>query len=564
MSTTRPAIIQGDRSILLEVDHPGYEEARAILARFAEIEKSPEHVHTYRVSDLALWNAAAAGLSADEVIQGLRVISRFELPSILEHEIRDLMNRHGICSLHDHPHDLAQLRLAVRDEFVRDRLAADSKAGPILRPCPGGFLLDTVHRGLVKQFLLGLGYPVTDNAGLVPGEPLPVALRSDTFTPYAYQRAAVDAFVASGSHGVIVLPCGAGKTVVAMMAMAELGVRTLVLTSGREAASQWKREFLSKTSLADEDVGLYQSTRKDVGRVTVTTYSMLARKGGNGPTKHTHFDRLAKEAWGLVVYDEVHLLPAPVFRLTADLQARRRLGLTATLVREDNRQGDVFALIGPMRYDVPWRELEASGHISSATCFEVRVALPESLRLPYAQASAREHPRIAGENPAKLEALRALAERHEGDRILVIGSYLEPLASAGKLIGAPVLTGDTPHAKREEAFSQFRSGAIRRLVLSRVGNFAIDLPDANVLVQLSGTMGSRQEEAQRLGRVLRPKPGGSTFYSLVTRDTVEQANALHRQLFLTEQGYRYFIEDWAAEDDDRGEEDEEQGGRVLH
>lgn len=544
MSSERAAIVQGDRSVLVEVDHPAYEAARAALARFAEIEKSPEHVHTYRLSDLALWNAAGAGASADEIITSLRAISRFELPSLVEHEIRDRIARWGVCTLHDHPSDRAQLRLAVREPFVRERLAADRKLGPMLRSCPDGFFVDTMHRGAIKRSLLELGYPVHDRAHLVPGAPLPLSVRTDVFTPYSYQRESVRAFVESGSHGVVVLPCGAGKTVVAMLAMAELGVRTLIVTTGREAAHQWKREIIGKTTLGEGDVALYAADRKDVGSITVTSYSMLAKKGGEGPTKHSHFDRLATEPWGLVVYDEVHLLPAPVFRLTAELQARRRLGLTATLVREDGREGDVFALIGPKRFDVPWRELEKSGHIAAASCFEIRLPLPEGLRVPYASAERREQPRIAGENPLKLTLLAELAERHAGDRVLVLGSYLEPLAAAGSLLGAPVITGETPHDVRERAYRDFRGGAIRRLVLSRVGNFAIDLPEANVLVQLSGTMGSRQEEAQRLGRVLRPKPGGATFYTLVTRDTVEQENALHRQLFLTEQGYRYFVEDW--------------------
>jgi DNA excision repair protein ERCC-3 len=544
VSHERAAIVQGDRSVLVEVDHPAYEDARAVLARFAEIEKSPEHVHTYRLSDLALWNAASAGATADEIVRGLRAISRFELPSLVVHEIRDRMERYGVCSLHDHPNDAAQLRLAVREPFVRERLAVERRIGPFLRPCPDGFFVDTMHRGLVKRALLELGYPVSDRAHLVPGAPLPLTIREDVFTPYPYQRASVRAFVDSGAHGVVVLACGAGKTVVAMLAMASLGVRTLVITTGREASHQWRREMIAKTSLSLDDVAIYAADRKDVGPVTITSYSMLAKKGGSGPTKHAHFDRLANEPWGLVVYDEVHLLPAPVFRLTAELQARRRLGLTATLVREDGREGDVFALIGPKRFDVPWRELEKSGHIASASCFEVRLPLPEALRLPYANAEPREQPRIAGENPLKLTLLAELAERHAGDRMLVLGSYLDPLGAAGRVLGAPVITGETPHEQRERAYHEFRTGSIRRLVLSRVGNFAIDLPDANVLVQLSGTMGSRQEEAQRLGRVLRPKPGGATFYTLVTRDTVEQENALHRQLFLTEQGYRYFIEDW--------------------
>lgn len=548
--------MQGDRSVLVEVDHPDYERARDVLVRVAEIEKSPEHVHTYRLSDLALWNAAAAGARADEVIAGLRSISRFEVPPHVEHEVRDRMGRHGVCSLHDFKPDPARLRLAVKDDFVRQRLAGDRKTKDMLSPCPDGFLLRTIHRGAVKQALLGLGYPVTDLAGMMPGAPLEIALRRDVFSPYGYQDAAASAFVGSGGHGVVVLACGGGKTIVALLTMHAIGTRTLVLTAGREACAQWRREILGKTRLPPEEVGVYDSAQKTVAPVTITTYSMLTQKGGDGPTRHRHFDALAREPWGLVVYDEVHLLPAPVFRLTAELQARKRLGLTATLVREDGREGDVFALIGPKRYDVPWRELEASGHIAAATCIELRVPLAADLRLPYASAERREQPRIAGENPVKLLALGEIAARHEGDRVLVMGSYLDPLTAAGELLGMPVVTGETPHAERERAYADFRAGRVRRLALSRVGNFAIDLPEANVLIQLSGTMGSRQEEAQRLGRVLRPKPGGATFYTLVTRDTVEQENALHRQLFLTEQGYRYFIEDF------RGEDDAER--RVLH
>jgi DNA excision repair protein ERCC-3 len=547
MQPERAAIVQGDRSVLVEIAHPGYERAREALARFAEIEKSPEHVHTYRISDLSLWNAAAAGMSADEILAALRAISRFELPSHLEHEVRDSLARYGVCSLHALRDDPARLRLSVGDGFVRDRLAGDKRVAELISPCPDGFLLPIGKRGAIKQALLRLGYPVIDQAGLHEGAPLRVALRAERFTPYEYQREAARAFGAGAGHGVVVLPCGAGKTVVAMVVMQALGTRTLVLTTGREACSQWRRELLHKTELGEQQVAVYESGQPRVAEVTVATYSMVARKGGSGPTGHPHFDRLASEPWGLVVYDEVHLLPAPVFRLTAELQARRRLGLTATLVREDGREGDVFALIGPKRYDVPWRELEASGHIAAASCFELRVPLPESMRAAYAAAETREQPRIAAENPLKLRALQDLAERHGGDRLLVLGTYLESLSTAAKLLGAPLITGETPHVERERCYAAFRRGELRRLVLSRVGNFAIDLPEANVLVQLSGTMASRQEEAQRLGRVLRPKPGGALFYSLVTRDTVDQQHALHRQLFLTEQGYRYYIEDFSIE-----------------
>ncbi|MFW5876269.1 MAG: DNA repair helicase XPB [Myxococcota bacterium] len=538
----RAAIVQGDRSVLVEVDHPAHDRARAALLRFAEIEKSPEHVHTYRITDLSLWNAASAGLEADDVVGDLLAISRFEVPSHVLREIRDVMGRHGICSLHDVSGDPSRLRLAVRNGHVRERIAADRKASEVLSPCPDGFLLPPVHRGTVKQRLLRIGYPVEDQAGVVPGAPLDVGLRTDVFEPYAFQERAADAFLDAGSHGVVVLPCGAGKTIVAMLAMARVGVRTLVICSSREACAQWRRELLHKTTLGPEQVALYDAKR-DVPPVALTTYAMLGRRGGEGPTRHVHFDRLAAEPWGLLVYDEVHLLPAPVFRLTAELQARRRLGLTATLVREDGRAPDVFALIGPKRHDVPWRELEASGHIAEATCREVRVPLDPSLLGAYGAAPRREQPRIAAENPLKLGAVESVVRRHPGGRLLVLGSYVASLEAAARRIGAPVVTGATPHHQREELYEAFRRGEIRRLALSRVGNFSLDLPEADVLVQLTGTMGSRQEEAQRLGRILRPKPGGATFYTLVTRDTVEQELALHRQLFLTEQGYRYEIED---------------------
>jgi DNA excision repair protein ERCC-3 len=544
VTDARPAIIQGDRSVLLEVDHPDYEAARQVLVQCAELEKSPEHVHTYRLGDLALWNAAAAGVTVEQVMDGLGRITRYPIPPSVEHEIRDRMARHGICALHDVRDDPTVLRLSVSDAFVRQRLGADKHCAPFLRPCPDGFLVPIAHRGSVKQALLKVGYPVADRAGLLEGSKLLIELRTDRFTPYRYQEAAVRAFVDAGSHGVVVLPCGAGKTVVGIMAAALLGTWTLVIATGREACAQWRREMLNRTSLGPDDVGVYDSASRQVTPVTLTTYSMLSRRGGAGTTGHVHFDALAGHPWGLVIYDEVHLLPAPVFRLTAELQARRRLGLTATLVREDGRAGDVFALVGPKRHDVPWRELEASGHIAAATCYETRVALPDSLRTAYVTADAREQPRIAAENPSKLRALREIADRHEGDRTLVVGTYLESLKAAARMLESRIITGETSHHERERAYDDFRTGRIRRLVLSRVGNFSLDLPEANVLIQLSGTMGSRQEEAQRLGRVLRPKPGGASFYSIVTRDTVEQEQALHRQLFLTEQGYRYYIEDF--------------------
>jgi len=537
-----PAIIQGDRTVLLEVDHARYEEGRDILSRFAELERSPEHVHTYRLSALALWNAAALGVTTDEVLGGLGAISRFALPGHVEHEIRDLMARHGVCRLVD-GRDPKTLVLRVASDEVRLRLTRAPKLAALATPAGDHFEVPVAHRGALKRGLLAVGYPVDDVAGLVDGEPLTVPVKHETFTPYSYQTAAVHAFEATG-HGVIVLPCGAGKTVIGILAMAALGTRTLVLTSSREAAVQWRREILARTWLSGDAVAVYEGARgAAIAPVTIATYSMVSKKAGTGATGYAHFDRLAAEPWGLIIYDEVHLVPAPIFRLTAELQARRRLGLTATLVREDGREIEVFALIGPKRYEVGWRALEQTGHIAAATCFEVRVAMPAAVTASYAIAPPREQPRIAAENPAKLTTMAALVERHLGERILIMGTYLEPLRDAAGRLGAPLITGDSPHRERETAYAAFRSGQTRILVLSRVGNFAIDLPEASVLIQISGTMGSRQEEAQRLGRILRPKPGGASFYTIVSRHSCEEELALHRQLFLTEQGYRFFIED---------------------
>jgi DNA excision repair protein ERCC-3 len=566
VATDRPAVVQGDRTVLLEVEHPGYAHARDVLARFAELERSPEHVHTYRLSALALWNAAAQGVTADEVVTGLASISRFELPGHVEHEIRDVLSRHGVCRIDDGPEPGA-LWLTVTDELLCRRIERDVKLAALVRRDPRGdgaagasvpmsgrrglpsaaggarFALAAIDRGPVKRALLGIGYPVDDVAGLVDGAPLAVRARRDVFTPYSYQTAAAQAFVASG-HGVIVLPCGAGKTIVGLLAIEALATRTLILTSNREAAAQWRRELLAKAELAPDQVAIYDGARTPrIGAITIATYAMIGKRGGSGPTGHTHFDRLGGEPWGLVIYDEVHLVPAPVFQLSAQLQARRRLGLTATLVREDGRQTDVFALIGPKRFEVGWRLLEHSGHIAAATCYEVRVAMSPARSAAYALAEPRERPRIAAGNTTKLAAMAALVERHAGERIIVMGTYLEPLREAARRLDAPLVSGATPHRERERIYAGFRAGETRTLVLSRVGNFAIDLPEASVLIQLSGTMGSRQEEAQRLGRILRPKPGGASFYTIVSRHTLEEDLALHRQLFLTEQGYRFFIED---------------------
>ncbi|MFO0888647.1 MAG: DNA repair helicase XPB [Isosphaeraceae bacterium] len=549
-----PLIVQGDRTILLEVDNPLHAEARDAIAPFAELEKSPEHIHTYRLTPLSLWNAAAAGMAAEEMIEGLETYSKFPLPPNLPADLRDLVSRYGRVRLERID---GELRLVTKDQPLLEELARQRGVRDLLgqRVDPTSFAIDDLHRGMLKQALISVGYPAEDLAGYTQGTNLAVDLREQTrggqrFQVRDYQRGAVDAFHAGGDvkggSGVIVLPCGAGKTIVGLAALATLKTETLVLTTSTTAVEQWRREILDKTDLGDEQVTTYTGDSKAIGPVTLATYQIVTyrpKKDGDFP----HFGLFNRRDWGLIIYDEVHLLPAPVFRITADIQARRRLGLTATLVREDHREEDVFSLIGPKKYDVPWRVLESRGWIAEAQCHEIRMGLPPNSRMDYALAEWRDKFRLASENPVKEDLVKLLLDRHDGpdDRVLVIGQYIKQLRRIAERFGLPLIMGSTPNSEREELYGRFRDGAIRRLVLSKVGNFAIDLPDANVMIQVSGTFGSRQEEAQRLGRILRPKEGEkpATFYTLVTRDTREMDFAHHRQLFLTEQGYSYEIVD---------------------
>ena len=543
-------IVQSDRSVLLEVDHPAAAAARAAIAPFAELEKSPEHVHTYRLTPLALWNARAAGLDAEQVTQALVEHSRYPVPPGLLADLADTMGRYGRLALEADGD--GRLVLVAGDAAVLVEVARSKQAGPLLgrRLGPDRFEVPAAERGRLKQALLGLGWPADDRAGYADGAPLPLALRdrdARTGQPFAlrrYQQEAVDAFAAAGS-GVIVLPCGAGKTLVGLGAMAAVGARALVLVTSTLASRQWRDELLARTTLGPEQVGEYSGARKDVAPVTVATYQVLAtRRGG----RHAHLDLLGRADWGLVVYDEVHLLPAPVFRMTAEIQARRRLGLTATLVREDGREADVFSLIGPKRYDVPWRDLEAQGWVAAADCVEVRVDLTDDERMDYALADPEDRYRRAATARSKLPVVDHLVEAHAADRVLVIGQYLDQRAALGRRLGAPVVTGATPVADRERLFAAFRAGELRLLVVSKVANFSIDLPEANVAVQVSGTFGSRQEEAQRLGRILRPKADGgrARFYTVVSRDTNDTEYAQRRQRFLAEQGYAYRLVDAAT------------------
>ncbi|MBV8318214.1 MAG: helicase-associated domain-containing protein, partial [Planctomycetaceae bacterium] len=540
---SNPLIVQGDRTILLEVDNPLHAEARDAIAPFAELEKSPEHIHTYRLTPLSLWNAAAAGISADEMIDALGMYSKFPLPPNLPVDLRELVGRYGRVSLRRVE---GVLRLITQDKALLEELARQKGVRDYLgeRIDATSFAVDDAHRGVLKQALIGVGYPAEDLAGYTDGSDLAVSLREIARTGHPfqvrdYQRMAVEAFHAGGDarggSGVVVLPCGAGKTIVGLAALAILKKSTLVLTTSTTAVEQWRREILDKTDLDDSSVATYTGDTKEIAPVTLATYQIVTyrpKKDGDFP----HFALFNQRDWGLIIYDEVHLLPAPVFRITAEIQARRRLGLTATLVREDGREEDVFSLIGPKKFDVPWRVLESKGWIAEAQCHEVRLGLAGAGRMEYAVAEWRDKFRLASENAAKDELVALLLDRHDGpdDRVLIIGQYLKQLRRIAARFDLPLITGQTTNAEREDLYGRFRRGEIRRLVLSKVGNFAIDLPDANVMIQVSGTFGSRQEEAQRLGRILRPKEGElpATFYTLVTRDTREMDFAHHRQLFL--------------------------------
>jgi DNA excision repair protein ERCC-3 len=557
---TNPLIVQGDRSILVEVDNPKYSEARDALAPFAELEKSPEHIHTYRLTPLSLWNAAAAGHSAQSMIDVLVRFSKFPLPGNLAPDIAELVSRYGRVRLerHDQPPAegaLPALRLVCTDVPLLEELARQPRVREYLgtRLDRTSFLIDPAHRGVLKLGLIAVGYPAEDLAGYTEGAHLEMKLRTVgrngiPFHVRDYQREAGEVFYAGGEvrggSGVIVLPCGAGKTIVGIAAMCMMQRSTLVLTTGITSVKQWRREILDKTDLTEDQVAEYTGESKDIAPVTLATYQILTHRNDKND-EFPHFDIFNKQDWGLIIYDEVHLLPAPVFRVTAQIQARRRLGLTATLVREDGREADVFSLIGPKKYDVPWRELEQRGWIAEATCSEIRIGLPDNLRMEYAVAEWRNKYRLASENPAKDDVVQTLLDRYTDSRVLIIGQYLRQLRQMARRFKIPLITGQTPNTDREELYRKFRLGEVRHIILSKVGNFALDLPDANVLIQVSGTFGSRQEEAQRLGRILRPKTGGEVahFYTVVTRDTREQDFAHHRQLFLTEQGYSYQIVD---------------------
>ena len=547
---SHPVIVQSDNTLLLEVDNPDFENARDAISPFAELEKSPEHIHTYRISPLSLWNAASSGLSCKDILEDLEKYSRYDIPEIVITTIREQMNRYGLLKLTMQGESLV---LTSKDAILLNELMNNRKILEYVeeRIDDSNIRVRRNYRGHVKQALIKIGFPVEDLAGYEDGDPLEVRVKETTsreeeFNIRDYQQSAVNAFYRGGGpeggSGIIVLPCGAGKTIVGIGVMSQIQAETLILVTNTIALRQWKEELVDKTFLNPDDIGEFSGEKKEIKPVTVATYNILTyRKDKNG--SFVHFELFNRKNWGLIIYDEVHLLPAPVFRMTSEIQSKRRLGLTATLIREDGMEKDVFSLIGPKKYDMPWKILEKSNWIAEALCTEIRIELPDDIRLAYSVSRDREKFRIASENPNKMSVVRSLLEYHRGANIIIIGHYITQLKEYAEQFNLPLITGSTTVPERENLYSQFKKGEIQTLVVSKVANFSIDLPDANVAIQISGTFGSRQEEAQRLGRILRPKTteNRAFFYTVISSNSVEEKFAHNRQLFLTEQGYSYVI-----------------------
>lgn len=578
-----PLVIQSDRTLMLDVHSPRAEECRNALIPFAELEKSPEHWHTYRISALSLWNASSAGYSPEKVISQLKEFSRYEMPSAVEMWIQETGERFGKIRLVPGPvYEKTENGKTIKEEylflvckspFIYKQIDYNTSLKKLMVPheyeCPPGntvevsdeerkfcFMLNLTDRGTIKQNLLALNWPVKDDVPLIDGEPMEISLRETTasgkkFEIRTYQRESAQALVGDKGpgtgFGTIVLPCGAGKTIVGMLIMEMLKTNTLIVTTNISAVHQWIDELIDKTSLTRDDIAEYTGENKNVKSITVATYQVLTwRPEKTGP--YPHFSLFRTRNWGLIIYDEVHMLPAPVFRIAAELQAVRRVGLTATLVREDGCEGNVFSLVGPKRYDVPWKELEKDKWIATAECVEVRINMDDELKFKYVVAGKREQNKIAATNPLKVRIAKELVEKFPDDKILIIGQYLDQLDEIAKLLNAPIITGKTKNSMRDQIYADFRQGKIKVLVVSKVANFAIDLPDASMAIEVSGVFGSRQEEAQRLGRLLRPKERTARFFTIVSKDSIDEEFGTKRQKFLGEQGYAYRIIRYENED----------------
>jgi len=547
---TKPLIIQSDNTLLLEVEHPDFENTRDAISPFSELEKSPEHIHTYRITPLSLWNAAASGLTTEDILQYLSNYTRYDIPQPVIATIKEQMKRYGLLNL---TMENDELVLNSRDPILLNEITHNKKLQNYLieRLDAGRIRVKKIYRGHIKQALIKTGFPVEDLAGYEEGDPCeinitPAGIDDTGLEVRDYQNSAINAFHRGGGpdggSGVVVLPCGAGKTIIGIGVMNVLKTQTLILVTNTIALRQWKDELIAKTDIAPDQIGEYSGDKKEIKPITIATYNILTYRK-NRKEEFLHFDIFNSKNWGLIIYDEVHLLPAPVFRLTSEIQSKRRLGLTATLIREDGLETDVFSLIGPKKFDMPWKILERSSWIATALCTEIRIELPDHSRMEYSLSKDREKFRISSENPRKTAFVKRIVEFHKGASIIIIGQYISQLEEFARVFKFPIITGSTPLAEREDLYKKFRAGKIRCIIVSKVANFSIDLPDANVAIQISGTFGSRQEEAQRLGRVLRPKRNENIayFYTVITSNSVEERFAHNRQLFLTEQGYTYTI-----------------------
>jgi DNA excision repair protein ERCC-3 len=556
---SNPLIVQSDFSLLLEVYNDKFEKTRNEITKFAELVKSPEHIHTYFISSLSLWNAAAVGVKLGDIINCLNDYSKFDVPSNVITEIKLIFSRFGVVEIRKLGEDNSKLMLLIKDENLEIEINSNPKLKKYLvnKIDKGKYQIDLLSRGDLKVIFFNFNIPVHDIAGYINGKKLEISLRETALSGLKfglrdYQKMSSEAFYQAGSvfggHGTIVLPCGAGKTIVGIDLISKIKMHTLILCTSVAAVHQWIREILDKTDLSENDIGEYTGDKKEIKPITVCTYQILIYRK-NKESNFPNFSLFQSNEWGFIIYDEVHLLPAPIFRITAEIQSTRRLGLTATLVREDEHEKDVFCLIGPKKYDTPWKVLEKLGWIAEAKCIEIKLPLPDDILMEYLIADQKEKFNIAAKNRYKNEVLKDIILRHHGLSILVIGHFIDQLKIVSEKLKAPLITGKTPNKAREEMYGKFRRAEIKLLVVSKVANFSLDLPDASVLIQLSGTYGSRQEEAQRLGRILRPKVNNvSYFYSLTTRDSIEEQYSHNRQRFLTEQGYSYEIDFWKKEE----------------
>ncbi|MDG5788317.1 DEAD/DEAH box helicase family protein [Evansella sp. AB-P1] len=545
-----PLLIQNNGVIFFRSTHPEAKIVQPFLSEFAQLKKTPSSLHMYELSPFSFWYAREQGISLNEIKEFLETFSGIRLPDRFSIQLEEWEGKNGKFQLINHK-EFGPCLTSSQEGLMKELFQKDRKNYSIYKNGDREYTpISLAERGLIKQQLMDKGYSVIDCLGYETGKSLSISLqRNVSLRPY--QKEAVSSFIqqkgVNEGNGFIILPCGSGKTVVGLGVLEQIKEETLILVPNDTSLQQWYEELLEKTTLNKSQVGRYTREKKEVKEVTITTYQMLTYQG-NSDSKFPHFSLFHKRSWGLVIYDEVHLLPAPLFRLTSKLQGKRRLGLTATFVREDGKEGDIYSLIGPKRYEVGISLLEQNNWIARPICKEIKTPFNEKQWAHFLSLSKRERFRYASENKGKINVVDKLLHDHKGDSIIIIGQYLDQLNIIANTFSLPLLTGKTSKKERQEMYTQFKEGKQKVLVLSKIANMAVDLPDANVAIQVSGTYGSRQEEAQRIGRLLRPKKNNESvyFYTIVTPMTKEEEVASHRQLFMVEQGYSYSWEEWST------------------